>query len=118
VTSAATMILEGMYDVPPAVCLDRRIQRDTQQRGRTPEEVQWRFEKDVMPMYERFVYPSRVWATASAWPAAGALKWRRTTCASKGSCPATSDQNATLETAQVAAPPDRQPRRQTLRKQG
>lgn len=83
VAPAATVILEGMYslhwdsinaltqeriflDVPPAVCLERRIARDTVHRGRTPEEVRWRFERDVMPMYERFVYPSRVWATVSA----------------------------------------------------
>lgn len=80
---AETVILEGMYalhwesinalcqeriflDVDPAICLDRRIRRDTAQRGRTPDEVRWRFERDVLPMYERHVYPSRIWATHSA----------------------------------------------------
>lgn len=83
VEPAPTIILEGMYslfwepinalthdriflDVAPEVCLQRRIDRDTAQRGRNPEEVRWRFERDVMPMYERFVYPSRRWATADA----------------------------------------------------
>lgn len=40
-------------------CLSRRIHRDAMQRGRTREEVQWRFMRHVLPMYERFVSPSR-----------------------------------------------------------
>ncbi|MEQ1822941.1 MAG: uridine kinase [Fimbriimonadaceae bacterium] len=74
------VILEGMYsllwpeintlaevrvflDVEPATCLGRRIERDVSQRGRTPEEVAWRFERDVMPMYEKFLVPTKDSAT-------------------------------------------------------
>ncbi len=74
------VILEGMYsllwpaineiagvrvflDVDPSVCLERRIERDVSQRGRTPEEVRWRFERDVMPMYEKFLLPTLQSAT-------------------------------------------------------
>lgn len=74
---SGVVILEGQYslfsssvnrlaqtrvflDVDPMVCLRRRIQRDTVQRGRTKDEVQWRFMRHVMPMYERYVGPSQV----------------------------------------------------------
>jgi uridine kinase len=42
-------------DIDPDVCLLRRIQRDTVQRGRTEEEVRWRFGRDVLPMYEQYM---------------------------------------------------------------
>ncbi len=50
-------------DVDPAVALPRRIQRDVLQRGRTPEEVQLRFNHHVLPMYKKYVEPSRVYST-------------------------------------------------------
>lgn len=50
-------------DVCPEECLNRRIARDVRTRGRTPEEVRMRFERDVRPMYEAYVSPSRAHAT-------------------------------------------------------
>ena len=50
-------------DVCPEECLNRRIARDVRTRGRTPEEVRMRFNRDVRPMYEAYVLPSRAHAT-------------------------------------------------------
>jgi len=50
-------------DIDPAIALPRRIQRDVLQRGRTPEEVQLRFNHHVLPMYKRHVEPTRERAT-------------------------------------------------------
>ena len=43
-------------------CLKRRIQRDTQQRGRSEESVRKQYQTTVMPMYRQFVEPSRQYA--------------------------------------------------------
>lgn len=76
----ADIILEGQYalfhpdinqlatqriflEVDPQICLERRIRRDVEQRGRDPFEVQSRFERDVLPMYERYIAPTRTNAT-------------------------------------------------------
>ena len=40
-------------DIDPMACLERRIARDVLQRGRSEEEVRWRFQRDVLPMYEK-----------------------------------------------------------------
>ena len=39
--------------------LNRRIKRDTKERGRTEEEVINRFNDMCEPMYQKFIYPSR-----------------------------------------------------------
>ncbi|RYG43707.1 uridine kinase [bacterium] len=39
------------------VCLQRRLRRDVAERGRTPEEVAWRFRDHVHPMFLRHVAP-------------------------------------------------------------
>jgi uridine kinase len=40
-------------------CLARRIARDTRERGRTLEEVIRQYRRQVRPMYDRFVRPTR-----------------------------------------------------------
>ncbi len=40
-------------------CLRRRIERDVRERGRTPAEVAAQYEREVRPMYERHVAPTR-----------------------------------------------------------
>ncbi len=45
-------------DAPEDVCLQRRIVRDVEERGRTPGEVVSRFESHVAPMYREHVLPS------------------------------------------------------------
>ncbi len=43
----------------PDVCFQRRLARDTVERGRTPESVREQYAKTVMPGAEWFVYPTR-----------------------------------------------------------
>lgn len=43
----------------------RRLQRDVRERGRTPEGVQRQFLRQVKPMHDAFVEPSRVHASLS-----------------------------------------------------
>jgi uridine kinase len=50
-------------DIDPLMCLDRRIARDVLQRGRSEEEVRWRFQRDVLPMYEAHMWPTSKEAT-------------------------------------------------------
>ncbi|MGV3615555.1 MAG: uridine kinase family protein [Fimbriimonas sp.] len=45
-------------DAPEDVCLQRRVERDVRERGRTPGEVVGRFESHVAPMYRAHVLPS------------------------------------------------------------
>jgi uridine kinase len=42
--------------------LERRLRRDTRDRGRTPESVRQQYEMSVWPMAEEFVLPSRGYA--------------------------------------------------------
>ncbi|MBD3178456.1 MAG: uridine kinase [Candidatus Latescibacteria bacterium] len=74
--SAPVLILEGLHtfytrglrdlldlrvyiDTSPDVCLARRLKRDVRERGRTGGSVRDVFEKNVMPMYRKFVLPTR-----------------------------------------------------------
>lgn len=52
-------------DAPEEVCLERRIVRDTLERGRTMEEVTRRFTTHVAPMFTRHVLPTRALASMS-----------------------------------------------------
>ena len=45
-------------DVTEDIRLERRIVRDVEERGRTPESVRAQFAAPVAPMHERFVAPS------------------------------------------------------------
>lgn len=44
-------------DVPTEECFRRRVDRDVQDRGRTPEEVTWRFNSHVLPVYQEIMLP-------------------------------------------------------------
>ncbi len=46
-------------DAPHEVCLNRRIYRDTRERGRSEESVREQFFATARPMAERFVLPSQ-----------------------------------------------------------
>jgi uridine kinase len=45
-------------ETPEATRLERRIRRDTEERGRTVDGVKKQFEKQVKPMHDLFVQPS------------------------------------------------------------
>ena len=49
-------------DTPDEVCFDRRMRRDTFERGRTPESVRRQYEATVRPSSIAFVRPSAVHA--------------------------------------------------------
>ena len=74
-----TVILEGLFalwhplirealdlavfiDTPEAVCLDRRIARDTRLRGRTEESVREQWQRDVVPMFRLHAWPTCAFA--------------------------------------------------------
>jgi len=54
--------LRVYIDAPHDLCLSRRIARDRNQRGRTPEEVTRRYRAMVGPMADRHVVPTRPYA--------------------------------------------------------
>jgi uridine kinase len=43
--------------------LERRLDRDVVERGRTPESVHRQWQETVVPMYRRYVEPQRAYAT-------------------------------------------------------
>lgn len=49
-------------DTPLDVCLMRRIERDTAERGRSLESVLTQYRSTVRPMYQQFILPSAVHA--------------------------------------------------------
>lgn len=46
-------------DTPLDLCIERRVQRDIRERGRTEASVREQFANTVLPMYERFVAPAK-----------------------------------------------------------
>lgn len=44
------------------VCLSRRIARDVEERGRTPESVITQYNETVQPMYDKYIQPTRAFA--------------------------------------------------------
>lgn len=46
----------------PGVCLQRRLQRDVWERGRSPDSVHRQYRTHVLPLQRRFVEPQRLWA--------------------------------------------------------
>ncbi|MBC7693505.1 MAG: uridine kinase [Methylotenera sp.] len=50
-------------DTPEEVRYERRLSRDVAERGRKPEGVQKQFLKQVKPMHDLFVEPSKAFAT-------------------------------------------------------
>ena len=77
VKAGAFLVVEGLFalyypellplynlrvyiDTPDELCFERRMKRDIEQRGRTPESVRQQYEATVRPASERFVRPSAV----------------------------------------------------------
>jgi uridine kinase len=54
--------LRVYVETPDQVCRDRRLDRDTRERGRTAESVERQYALTVLPMAELYVWPSRRWA--------------------------------------------------------
>lgn len=50
------------FETPEELRFRRRLERDVKERGRTPEGVRSQFEKQVKPMHDLFVEPSKVHA--------------------------------------------------------
>lgn len=50
--------LSVFVDTPEQLRYDRRLKRDVEERGRTPEGVRRQFELQVKPMHDEFVQPS------------------------------------------------------------
>lgn len=63
---------------------ERRLRRDVRERGRTPEGVKKQFDRQVKPMHDLFVEPSREFAThvipGDAPFAPIVARWARTLC--------------------------------------
>lgn len=51
-------------ECPPRLRLERRIARDTLERGRSADEVRMQFHRSVAPMHNLHVAPQKRWATA------------------------------------------------------
>jgi uridine kinase len=54
--------LSVYVDTPDEICYQRRLARDVQERGRTPESVEKHYADTVRPMAEQFVRPSAQYA--------------------------------------------------------
>lgn len=54
--------LKIFVDTPPDIRLIRRINRDVDERGRTPESVTFQYRETVRPMHDTYVEPSRKYA--------------------------------------------------------
>ena len=50
------------FDTPEELRFQRRLDRDVNERGRTPEGVKKQFELQVRPMHDQFVQPSKAHA--------------------------------------------------------
>ena len=51
--------LSVFVDAPHALCLERRLERDAAERGRSPGSIHLQYERHVRPMGERYVVPTR-----------------------------------------------------------
>ncbi len=54
--------LKVFLDTPTPLRLERRVRRDTAERGYTADDVQDRLTATVLPMHERYVEPQKRWA--------------------------------------------------------
>ena len=92
VTSGPFLIVEGIFalyfeqllplyhlriyvDAPDALCFERRMKRDLDERGRSEESVVYQWENRVQPSSERFVRPSAAKADLVI-DGTGALDWK------------------------------------------
>jgi uridine kinase len=62
-------------DTPDEVCFERRMRRDVQERGRTPESVRRQYEATVRPAAERCIRPSAIHAHL-VLDGTGTLDWK------------------------------------------
>jgi uridine kinase len=62
-------------DTPDALCFERRLKRDVEERGRTPESVRWQYEATVRPASLAFVRPSAAHAELTV-DGTDALDWK------------------------------------------
>jgi len=67
--------LRVYIDTPDGLCLERRLKRDIEQRGRTPESVRRQYEATVRPASVSFVRPSAAHADLVI-DGNGALDWK------------------------------------------
>lgn len=67
--------LRVYIDTPDELCFERRLKRDIEQRGRTPESVRQQYEATVRPSSMMFVRPSAVNADLQV-DGTGALDWK------------------------------------------
>ena len=49
-------------DIPDNIALERRIQRDTKERGRSVEAIKLQFEQTVKPMFDQYIKPKAQFA--------------------------------------------------------
>jgi uridine kinase len=92
VTAGAFLVVEGLFalyypdllplynlrvyvDTPDELCFERRLKRDIEQRGRTPESVRRQYEATVRPSSIAYVRPSAVNADLQV-DGTGALDWK------------------------------------------
>ena len=92
VTPGASLVVEGLFalyypellpvyslrvyiETPDEVCFERRLKRDTEQRGRTHESVRRQYEATVRPSSLAFVRPSAANADLQV-DGTGALDWK------------------------------------------
>lgn len=92
VTAGAFLVVEGLFalyysellplynlrvyiDTPDELCFERRMKRDVEQRGRTPESVRQQYEVTVRPASTAYVRPSAVNADLTV-DGTGALDWK------------------------------------------
>jgi len=54
--------LKIYVDAPDSLCLERRLRRDVQERGRTPESVRAQYAATVRPMAQLHILPTREYA--------------------------------------------------------
>lgn len=54
--------LKIFIDIGKAISLNRRVERDVRERGRTPESAVQQFQRHVIPMYEEYVEPTKEFA--------------------------------------------------------
>jgi uridine kinase len=67
--------LRVYIDTPDTLCFERRMKRDIEQRGRTPESVRQQYEATVRPASVSFVRPSAAHADLTI-DGNGALDWK------------------------------------------
>jgi uridine kinase len=67
--------LKVYIDTPDPLCFERRLKRDTEQRGRTPESVKQQYDATVRPSSLHWVRPSAVNADMSV-DGNDALDWK------------------------------------------